>query len=113
MTSYPFHKNHQEHITKIGTSGGWVKSSTGYSFKNSERFALKIVNNIKSNKCPHDNLFQKRFKHYDKLFLDVLYQHNDYGEKLFYNMYKRNNIKDIFMFLDEQTKFPARIKNHV
>lgn len=110
MTSYPFYKNHQEHITKIGTSGGWVKSSTGYSFKNSERFAFKIVNNIKAGKSPHDNLFQKRFKHYDKLFLDVLYQHNDYGEKLFYNMYKRNKIRDIFQFLDEQTQFAQELK---
>lgn len=110
MTSYPFHKDHLKHITKIGTSGGWVKSSTGYSFKNSERFALKIVNNIKSGRNPSHNLFHKRFKHYDKLFLDVLYQHNDYGERLFYNMYKRNDIKAIFQFLDEDTHFAQELK---
>jgi len=110
MTSYPFHKNHQERITKIGTSGGWVKSSTGYSFKNSERFALKIVNNIKAGRKPHEELFHRRFKHYDKLFLDVLYNHNHYGKRLFYKMYKRNAIKNIFQFLDEQTNFFQELK---
>jgi len=110
MTSYPFYNNHKSHITKIGTSGGWVKSSTGYSFKNSERFALKIINNIKKGNTPHHNLFQKRFKHYDKMFLDVLYNQNHYGETLFFKMYKRNNIKDIFEFLDEQTHFAQELK---
>ncbi|MGX1024931.1 lycopene cyclase family protein [Psychroflexus sp. MBR-150] len=110
MTSYPFYKNHTNQITKIGTSGGWVKSSTGYSFKNAERMAKKIIENIKAGNTPHHNLYKKRFKHYDKLFLDVLYHHNHFGEKLFYKMYKRNNIKDIFQFLDEQSHFPQELK---
>ncbi len=110
MTSYPFYKNQKSQITKIGTSGGWVKSSTGYSFKNSERFALKIIQNIKNGNAPHINLYKKRFKHYDKMFLDVLYNQNHYGEKLFFNMYKRNNIKDILEFLDEQTHFTQELK---
>lgn len=110
MTSFPFYKTHQKNITKIGTSGGWVKSSTGYSFKNSERYALKTINNIKLGKRAHEKLFDRRFKHYDKLFLDVLYHHNDYGEQLFYKMYKSNKIKDILQFLDEDTHFSQELK---
>jgi lycopene beta-cyclase len=110
MSSYPFYKQHSAQITKIGTAGGWVKASTGYSFKNAERFALKIVKNIKSNKSPHDKLHKKRFKHYDKLFLDVLFNYNAYGEELFYKMYKRNNIYDIFKFLDDESHFGQELK---
>lgn len=110
MSSHPFYKNHTQNITKIGTSGGWVKASTGYSFKNSERNSIKIVNNIKQGKSPHYQLYQKRFKHYDKMFLDVLYNHNDYGQTLFYKMYKYNDISQIFRFLDEQTKLGEEIK---
>ncbi len=110
MSSYPFYKQNFSNITKIGTAGGWVKASTGYSFKNAERFALKIVENIKSNKNPHHHLHQKRFKHYDKLFLDVLLNYNAYGEKLFYKMYKRNRIKDIFKFLNDESHFAQELR---
>ncbi len=110
MSSHPFYEHHTTNITKIGTSGGWVKASTGYSFKNSERNSIKIVNNIKSNQNPHYQLYEKRYKHYDKMFLDVLYNHNDYGDTLFYKMYKYNDISRIFKFLDEQTKLGEELK---
>jgi lycopene beta-cyclase len=110
MTSYPFNSNSSEKITKIGTSGGWVKPSTGYSFKNAERYSLKIVENIKSNRPPAHALFRRRYKHYDKMFLYVLSGHNDYGKTLFYNMYSRNSIRDIFKFLDEQSSFGKELQ---
>ena len=50
MTTYPFYKNSTKNITKIGTAGGWVKASTGYSFKNCEKNSLKIIDNIKKQK---------------------------------------------------------------
>ena len=37
MSSYSFWKDNNDRYIKIGTGGGWVKSSTGYSFKNTER----------------------------------------------------------------------------
>jgi len=110
MSSYPFHKQESSKITKIGTSGGWVKASTGYSFKNAERFSKKIVENIKNGRTPHKNLHKQRFKHYDKLFLDVLLNYNSYGEKLFYKMYKKNNIKNIFQFLDDESTLSQELK---
>ena len=110
MTSYPFHTDSSNRITKIGTSGGWVKPSTGYSFKNAERFSLKVIENLKTNQNPTHKLFRKRYKHYDKMFLYVLSQHNDYGQTLFYNMYSRNNIRDIFRFLDEKSSFVKELQ---
>ena len=50
MTSYPFYKESTKNITKIGTAGGWVKPSTGYSFKSCEKYSLKILKNIKEGK---------------------------------------------------------------
>jgi len=110
MSTYPFHSNSSNKITKIGTSGGWVKPSTGYSFKNAERFSLKIIDNMKSNRKPDYHLFRKRYKHYDKMFLYVLSSHNNYGKTLFYNMYSRNSIRDIFKFLDEQSPFGKELQ---
>ena len=42
MTNYPFYQNSLKKITMIGTAGGWVKPSTGYSFKNCERNSNKM-----------------------------------------------------------------------
>ena len=110
MSSYPFYKQEQNKISKIGTAGGWVKASTGYSFKNAERFSSKIIKNIKAGKNPHYNLHKARFKHYDKLFLDVLLNYNEYGEELFYKMYKRNSIYNIFKFLDDESHFGQELQ---
>lgn len=37
MTDFPFHEDSTPKITKIGTAGSWVKASSGYSFKNTEK----------------------------------------------------------------------------
>ena len=34
MTAYPFWKHNSSNILHIGTSGGWTKASTGFTFKN-------------------------------------------------------------------------------
>lgn len=104
MTDYPFHEHSVEKITKIGTGGSWVKGSTGYSLKHTERKIKQILENIKSGENPSLNLFNNRHRFYDAIFLDVLKQRNDLGEKLFSNFYKRNTPEQIFKFLDEETE---------
>ena len=69
MTNFPFEKYNTKHITKIGTAGGWVKGSTGYSFKHTERKVSQILKNLKSNQKPSKNLFTSKYKFYDKVFL--------------------------------------------
>ncbi|XOV94257.1 MAG: lycopene cyclase family protein [Bacteroidota bacterium] len=105
MTDYPFHKMNNQHVTKIGTAGGWVKGSSGYSFKNAERKSQQIIDNIKKNKQPGHNLTKWRFRIYDMLFLDVLGSHNEIGPFLFDDMYYKNDIELILSFLDEETTF--------
>lgn len=103
MTNYPFHKHHQEKVTKIGTAGGWVRSSSGYSFKNAERNSQRIIENIKANKNPAHNLHSRKFHFYDSLFLEILVNNNQLGEKIFTAMYGKNDIQQVFRFLDKET----------
>lgn len=110
MTDYPFHIHNSKHITKIGTAGGWVKASSGYSFKSTERKVSKLLSNIKSGNRPSQGLFSKRFQRYDAIFLDVLEKRNDLGESLFTKFYTKNSIQNIFRFLDEETTFSEEIK---
>ena len=47
MTNFPFENYNTQQVTKIGTAGGWVKGSTGYSFKHTEKKVTKIIANLK------------------------------------------------------------------
>lgn len=110
MSNYPFHKHNTDQITKIGTAGGWVKPSSGYSFKNAERSSLKVIDNIKKGIKPSSNIINKRFLFYDSIFLKVLNDQNYLGESIFSDMYKKNDINSILSFLDEQTSIVEEIR---
>jgi len=103
MSNFPFQNTSLDGVLKIGTAGGWVKPSSGYSFKNAERLAKKIVDNLVAGKPVQEGLFKKKYHVYDTLFLDVLSKKNELGEELFTTMYTKNSIHRVFEFLDEQT----------
>ena len=105
MTDFPFWNYHSKNVTKIGTGGGWVKGSTGYSFKHTEKNVSKLIANIKAGKNPSEDLFQKKFKFYDKIFLKVLHDDNEKGVWIFESFYSKNSIRTMFRFLDEETSF--------
>lgn len=109
MTDFPFWNYHSAQITKIGTGGGWVKGSTGYSFKHTEKYVEKIIQNIKNEKPPSSNLMSKKFKFYDAIFLDVLNRNNEKGIWIFERFYSKNSVGTIFRFLDEETSFKEEV----
>lgn len=110
MTTFPFDDYNTKNITKIGTGGGWVKPSTGYSFKHTEKKVAKIIENIKAHKTPSINLFKNKYKFYDKVFLKVLKDENHKGEWVFQQFYDKNSIATMFRFLDEESTFAQELK---
>ena len=109
MTTYPFHKESLKYITKIGAAGGWIKPSTGYSFKNCEINSLKIINSIKKGKTL-TIIPNKKYQFLDKILLGVLSKYNHRGEIIFYKMIKRNLTKSVLRFLDEKSTLSEEIK---
>ncbi len=103
MSDFPFEKYSEGRHIRIGTAGGWVKPSSGYSFKNCERNARRIVENLKAGRPANEGVLSPRFRFYDSLFLDVLYRRNDLGPDLFETMYFKNDIQKILAFLDDDT----------
>lgn len=103
MTNYNFSKFNTNNITKIGTGGGWVKGSTGYSFKHTEKKVALIISNIKANKTPSNQLFKAKYNFYDTVFLKVLQDENHLGEWVFQQFYDKNSIQTMFRFLDEDS----------
>ncbi|MGJ8593886.1 MAG: lycopene cyclase family protein [Aquaticitalea sp.] len=105
MTDFPFWNFHTAQVTKIGTGGGWVKGSTGYSFKHTEKYVDIIIQNIKNGRLPSANLARKKFKFYDAIFLDVLKNNNKKGPWIFEQFYFENSVETMFRFLDEESAF--------
>ncbi|TDN84708.1 lycopene beta-cyclase [Salegentibacter sp. 24] len=110
MTDYPFDNANTRLVTKIGTGGGWVKPSTGYSFKNTEKRIAKIIENIKSGRLPGEHLINNKFRKYDAIFLDVLAKNNQKGEGIFTKFYSKNSPQEIFKYLDEETSVSEDLK---
>ena len=105
MTSYKFWMQNSKNILHIGTVGGWTKASTGYTFKNTSKKTIQLIAFLKAeNDFTH---FRKktRFWWYDLLLIDVLSSYNHLGSKLFSTLFKRNSLKNVFRFLDEETSF--------
>ena len=105
MTNYAFNKHHTKRITKIGTAGGWVKASTGYSFKFAEKNALSIINQLKHDQKPLGYKSPWRFKLYDKLLLKILAHDNTKGAEMFSEIYEKTEPELLLKFMDEETSF--------
>ena len=110
MTNFLFEDFNTKNITKIGTGGGWVKGSTGYSFKHTEKKVKQITENLKTGTLPSKGLFRRKFKFYDKVFLKVLKDDNHKGEWVFQQFYDKNSIQTMFRFLDEESTFYEELK---
>ncbi|MEO9872051.1 lycopene cyclase family protein [Ekhidna sp.] len=110
MSNYPFHKHHSTYTTKIGTAGGWVRPSSGYSFKNADRYSSMVIENIKKGHRPEKGIATSRFRTYDSIFLNVLASRNDLGEDIFTKLYTKPEIQSVFRFLDEESSFSEDLK---
>ena len=110
MTTFNFEKFSTKNITKIGTAGGWVKASTGYSFKHTEKKVAQIIRNLKKNSLPSNGLSKKKYKFYDKIFLKVLKDENFKGEWVFGQFYAKNSVQTMFRFLDEESSFAEELR---
>ncbi|HLP95968.1 MAG TPA: lycopene cyclase family protein [Saprospiraceae bacterium] len=110
MTDFPFEQFSSGNYLRIGTGGGWVKPSSGYSFKNCEKNARKVIQNLKNNRPPGKGIISPKFRLYDTLFLDVLHRQNQDGPALFHTMYRKNSIQQILAFLDDETTIPEDLR---
>ena len=103
MTCYPFWKANTKNVLNIGTSGGWTKASTGYTFKNSDKKSSELVAFLQRETDFTKFHRKTKFWFYDLLLLDILDRKNELGSHIFSSMFKKGNPTLIFKFLDEET----------
>jgi len=103
MTDFPFKREMEKGIFKIGTQGGMCKPSTGYAFTNMWKDASIIANQLEKNMPINLNSAEKRFKLYDALLLDIIKKEGGSIANIFSDMFRNNKIQRIFKFLNEET----------
>ncbi|MGY8909594.1 MAG: lycopene cyclase family protein [Flavobacteriales bacterium] len=110
MTSYEFWKMNSENIINIGTSGGWSKASTGFTFKNIDKKTVELIHHLKHEKSLETFHQKTKFWLYDLLLLDILAKKNYLGASIFTKMFKNIAPQKIFKFLDEETTIIEEIQ---
>jgi len=110
MTCYPFWKHNTKNILNIGTAGGWTKASTGYTFKNADKYSERLVAFLKTQNDFTAFHKKSRFWFYDLLLLDILAKKNHKGSSIFSAMFKSGKAAPIFKFLDEETSFSEDLR---
>ena len=103
MTCFPFWKKNTQKVLNIGTACGWTKASTGYTFKNSDKYSTRLVQFLEQGSNLKKFHHKTKFWFYDLLLLDILDRKNELGSSIFSSMFKRGNPALIFKFLDEET----------
>lgn len=113
MSDAPITKKPAEHIIRIGTSGGYTKPSTGYTFQRTQRYLQELVLTMTVTGQPvrQKSWFKQRFKGLlDSVLLNVLQYHRHPADDIFTRLYERNPPSQIFKFLDEDTTLPEDLR---
>ena len=97
-------------VIAIGGRAGAVKPSTGYAFKNMFNHAERLADSLKRNIKPAVITDSSRFRFYDRLLLLILTKQPFQGKPIFEALFKKNEIKNVFLFLDEKTTLVQDIR---
>ena len=103
MTCYDFSMQNTPFTFHIGTAGGWSKPSTGYTFMNTAKKVMALVQHLKEDRPLPTFYKKKRFWYYDLLLLDILHHDNIQGSAIFEALFQNRTPQQIFQFLDEET----------
>ena len=110
MTCYPFEKHNNSRVLFIGTAGGWTKASSGYTFKNIITKTELLINFLKREHDLTKFNLKSRFDFYDLILIDVLYNYNHLGDKIFSSLFRNNKPNKVLNFLDEKTNLIDELK---
>ena len=89
-------------IRLIGTPAGWVKSSTGYAFRNIQRQCQGLANELLAGSAPLKSAGRRHF--YDRILLHVLNKQDYPGDQVFMDLFAKHPPARVLRFLDEQTR---------
>lgn len=91
-------------ILKIGTGGGMIRASSGYSMRRIANWALALKpGNIDANNASnHRYQFNPLLNWLDKILLNVILKHPSKGPYMFMMLFKKANISSLIRFLSDK-----------
>lgn len=107
MSDYPFRPAGEGRVMHIGTVGGFVKASSGYAFKRTQRKIRAFVDAWEKSGTPDPALLRSawRFRFYDSVMLRVLKENAVSGSDFFTGLFQKLPAELVLRFLDEDTTF--------
>jgi lycopene beta-cyclase len=106
MSDEPHEISPMPKVIRIGTSGGYVKASTGYSFQRSQRFLKNLVKSLENNQGFTNGLKPNHWKGFlDTVLLNVMLKNRTPQDKVFTAFFKHNKASKVLKFMDEDTSF--------
>lgn len=109
MSDEPHEEFPRPGLVRIGTAGGYVKPSTGYSFRRTQTRLRELVAALEAGRPlaatsgPARRREWKRFL--DSVLLDVLAAGRHPAAEVFTELFRRNPPPRMLRFLDEETSF--------
>lgn len=95
-------------VIRIGTAGGYVKPSTGYSFRRTQKRLRKLVEDLQNPNFKfkiQNSKFQKWKSYLDSVLLNVLLKKTHAADDIFTALFSRNEVAQVLKFLDEESSF--------
>ncbi|MEA5460759.1 lycopene cyclase family protein [Arcicella sp. LKC2W] len=106
MSDEPHEVSPMPKVIRIGTSGGYVKASTGYSFQRSQRFLQRLVKSLEQNIDIKNGMITNHWKGFlDTVLLNVMLKNRTPQDEIFTRLFKYNKPSQVLKFLDEDTSF--------
>jgi lycopene beta-cyclase len=104
MSDEPHEENPAPKTTRIGTAGGYVKASTGYTFQRTQRRLQKLVEDLGEGRRAKDEGRRAKWKNYmDSVLLNVLLSKKHPADDVFTHFFRNNRASQVLKFLDEDT----------
>ena len=107
MSLAKFEQNPKLNVINIGTSGGYTKASSGYTFQFIQKNIIEIINNlVEGNNIIQQTSFKNKYYQWsDRTLIDVLLSNKLTGKDVFTKMFQKVPIEKILAFLGNESSF--------
>jgi lycopene beta-cyclase len=104
-------KSISKKIIAIGTSAGWTKASTGYTFHTIQKKSQELIRKLESKEFFLGlNPKPKRFDFYDNILLNIAHKWPNKLPSVFFDLFGTSSPETVLRFLNEETSIWEEIK---
>lgn len=97
-------------LINIGTAGNLTRKSTGYTFLNIQKSVKQIATNISKKRNIKESSVSLKYNYLDNIFIKVLLEKKGSMYEVFFDLFKKNETKDIVKFLSNTSNWFEDLK---